>query len=370
MYRFPHDLELKIERGGPERSAKLPEKWKDHVHVHVWQANKKGRDGCGGCRVLWELADSVSEIGISVSSIINRCPNVRDLAEPLAVNKTIAIVYPEIIGKRCLFDKLYRVVHVRWILAPLARSHEFRFRSWASDDFVFNYASSCAVYPNHLPSTNILQVMSHPKDGDSFDLSPEPLNQTDRIGTAWTVRKGKSWHDMNKVGRFHELFPGPHVQVNNPDPSLLRPYKYFVSYDPYTFYSYAAAMSGTISIVVPLLNMSKEVWVLGTYVGEYIRRNGGDIPGIAYGIAEEEIRHATETKAALRGFLMDVRWWGKSETVERFARDCYRKGAGWSEWESALLVEDAYTCFYNENNTLKEISGKKYRAGLAPGTTR
>ena len=113
MYRFPHDLELKIERGGPERSAKLPEKWKDHVHVHVWQANKKGRDGCGGCRVLWELADSISEIGISVSSIINRCPNVRDLAEPLAVNKTIAIVYPEIIGKRCLFDKLYRVVYLR-----------------------------------------------------------------------------------------------------------------------------------------------------------------------------------------------------------------------------------------------------------------
>ena len=53
---------------------------------------------------------------------------------------------------------------------------------------------------------------------------------------------------------------------------------------------------GAISIVYPVENVTKEEWALGTYVGEYLRENGGEVPGIAYGWSDEEIEYANRTK--------------------------------------------------------------------------
>ena len=64
---------------------------------------------------------------------------------------------------------------------------------------------------------------------------------------------------------------------------------------------------GAISIVYPVENVTKEEWALGTYVGEYLRENGGEVPGIAYGWSDEEIEYANRTKWELRSFLLKVR---------------------------------------------------------------
>ena len=125
-----------------------------------------------------------------------------------------------------------------------------------------------------------------------------------------------------------------------------------MSYDPYTFQSYASAMLGAISIVYPLPNLPKKTWAEGTYVGEYLKAmNLSKVPGIAYGFTEAEINYANRTKGKLRSFLMNVCDWGKKVTVERFARDCHR----YSKLESGLLVRDAYHKWYDNNNTLLDL---------------
>jgi len=316
--------------------------WKDNVHIHVNVARSRKKSiGCGGCMVLWELVDSVVDLGISTSSSIRRCPSDEELAGPIAANKTISIVYPEVNSDTC--EGSGNRVHVRWILAPLGTNAALDFfKNWGEDDLVFNYASSCAVHPNQLPTSNILQVITNPKDGDEFDLPVEVFNKTNRQGTVWTYRKADLWHKHTNL--IHKKLPKPHVEDKAPTSKVFQQFEYFVSYDPYTFYSYAAAMSGAISIVHPLANLTKKEWAVGTYVGEYLKENGGDVPGIAYGWSKKEIEYAKQTMPELRHFMMNVRAWGKESTVERFARDCYLYGIGQREnFTGALLVREAYT---------------------------
>ena len=164
-----------------------------------------------------------------------------------------------------------------------------------------------------------MQVITSPKAGDQFDLPAEIFDKTDRRGTAWTMRKGLSWH--SKIDHVHNVLPEPHVEVNHPTAAEFLKFEYFVSYDPYTFYSFAAGMSGVISIVHPIANVTKQDWAKGTYVGEYFKQKGGDVPGIAYGWSEKEIQHANHTMRELHELMLNVRKWGRETTVERCARD-------------------------------------------------
>ena len=134
--------------------------------------------------VLWELVDSVADLGITTSSSTH-CPSDEELDGPITANKTISIVYPEVDGHTC--EGSGNRVHVRWILAPLGTNVALDFfKNWGEDDLVFNYASSCAVHPNQLPTSNILQVITNPIDGDEYDLPVEVFNKTNRQGTVWT----------------------------------------------------------------------------------------------------------------------------------------------------------------------------------------
>ena len=115
-------------------------------------------------------------------------------------------------------------------------------------------------------------------------------------------------------------------------------------------------MSGVISIVHPIANVTKQDWAKGTYVGEYFKQKGYDVPGIAYGWSEKEIQHANHTMRELHEFMLNVRKWGRETTVERFARDCYWYGMGVKKFESALLVRDAYHKWYDEHGNLRTFA--------------
>ncbi len=338
------------------KATEIPDDWKDHLHIHVLQA--RGGDGsmlgCGGCMVLWEILSAIKDLGISTSESMHRCPHHAEMAQLIkeAGDKTLVIVTPEIIEESChLPDGKKNALNVHWILAPLDRGNPLTFKTWNEEDLVFNYASSTAVHPVLLPQSNILQVITNPVDGDDFDLPPSIFHKTDRNGTAWMMRKGRKWHRGGNITYIHEDFPYP-KEIIDPTPEILQSVQYFISYDPYTFYSYAAAMSGAVSIVYPVEGLSKKEWELGTYVGEYLKENGGDVPGIAYGASHEEIKYARDTMPQLRDFMVEVRRWGREKTVERFARDCYRHGNGERQFEAGMTVRDAYTNWYDANDQL------------------
>lgn len=309
--------------------SSVPEDYGHHLHfiVHTVGDYDPNRD-CGGCAVLWELYFSLVAHGFSAAN------NSKSMVPS---NTTVVVIYPEVIrGALEIGD-----IHVRWILAAVGINvAENITDSWNRDDLVFNYATSTG---NNIPVSNVLQVVDTPTDGDETDISDEDFNNRDRSGIAWMMRKGPKYH--NEIEFIHDIPGYETTKFERGAVSSLRKFEYFVSYDPYTYWSWFAAMQGTVSIVYPLANVSKAQWALGTFVGSYLQdQNLTEIPGVAYGWEESEIEYARRTMHKLRSFLVNLRKWGAEVTVPRFTRDCFRFKQGERKFfESALILEDVYS---------------------------
>ncbi len=333
----------------------------DNVHVHIRTKGRRDHKGCGGCMILWELYDHIAEMGISLTDQTyaipkdkrERCPHEGFFDEQIKQNKTIVIVYPEVDGPVC--DGPGRRVHVHWLLSPLGMiAREDRYKTWNEDDLVYVYSSGCSSLP-HVPTSNVLQVIRSPEVNDQTDISREKFfDQSMRSGLMWLYRKAMPYKEHLKL--VHNTIKGVEnsMQIERPQIGDFFNYTYFFSYDPFSFYSYIAAMLGTISIVNPLENIPKEKWLEGTYVGEYYRANGGKVPGVAYGIDDEELEYAKRTMPELRKYLFKVKEWGQS-TVPRFLRDSYRYGLGVrTNFEGGMFVRDAFPENNEKQSWIKE----------------
>lgn len=314
----------------------VPANHKDDLHFYV--ARVRHRD-CGGCKVLTELHNALLEHGYHSSAVpLYTCPNEKDIP-----NSTLAVVvHPEVSRVRCA-SKVNgtKIVDVRWILAPIGINGKTGIPNhWGSEDMIFNYATSTGV---DVPLSNVLQVIVNPLPGDETDISDEIFYSKNRSGIVWTMRKGLKFHGGN-VTNIHEQPGMESTEFTSKQVESLRRYEYFVTYDPYTYWSWFAAMSGTVSVVYPLANVSKAEWAMGTFVGSYLQHIGStDIPGIAYGWEQSEIEYARQTMHLLRPMLLAVKEWGANETVPRFARDVYRYHNGErTRFEGALLKRDVY----------------------------
>lgn len=311
---------------------KLPSNWKQQLHFQILGATSDEK--------LFELHESISELGIE-STALENCPTPEEIQESVAANKTIVIVYSELVPTTCV--GIGSRVHVRWILSSLYKQTyplNLIFKEWGEEDLVFNYETALSPHPENVPLSNVLHVATFPKKGDEFDLPLDIIKQSDRNGTAWIMMEGKKHHDH--IDYIHETeFPAPHIPFGAPTANDLLQFEYFVSYDPFSVYSFAAALSGAISIVYPVTGMSRREWVEKSYVGEYIKAIGGDVPGIAYGYDEKEIQFAKKTMPKIRSFLMKAQKWGKDVTVKRFIEDCFKYTEGVSLLKSGMLVRDS-----------------------------
>lgn len=376
----------------------------------------------GGSKVLWELRDALRSNGYDVFANSDPCPNPGLLDYARKHNKSaVFAVHPEIryhscssspseandgnndVGEDDGTDNTVDVVDVRWILAPVEVYGKGNEKRWKRDDLAFHYVLACRGNGRSpIAVSNILQVTNLPYKGDATDLSDAELDslQNNRSGVAWTMRKGAKMHRPEWLNRhLHEEIPGYDYSGNNvsgannnrssvvvtttemtpqnlPSPEILRRYEYFVSYDPLTYLSMLAAMSGAISIVHPVENRTKTEWALfNTMLGPYLldthqqkQKNtnttgdaaaaatgNGDhgvfeedeelaIPGVAYGATATEIARARNTMRQLRGLLVKQRQWGADVTVPRFARDCYRYAVLGERrnFEGAMLVRDLH----------------------------
>jgi len=313
----------------------IPQNYGDSLHFVVFVANGGPGGDCGGCNVLWELYNNLQSRNFSASTAhISTKQIIRSLQPP---NRTIVGIYPEISkGSISGVD-----IHVRWILAPVGVNCPVtNTKTWNETDLIFNYATSTG---KNVPLTNILQVVNTPAKGDDTDISDELFYSKNRTGIAWMMRKGNRFHKNiipihNQTGFISTNVDGK-IKVRD-----LQKFEYFVTYDPYTYWTWFAAMQGTISIVYPTANMTKTEWALGTFLGSYLQElNQTDIPGVAYGWEESEIEYARRTMHELRPFLLNLRKWGSDVTLPRFTRDCYRYSQGKeSSFEGALVRKDVY----------------------------
>jgi len=314
--------------------SSVPVNYSKQLHFHIHTTGKHGSQlDCGGCNVLWELYFTLLQQNFSASTT-NYHPDNVELQE---LDMDVVVVYPEVLGKTLGFGS----VHVRWILAPVGKisSHQV-VNSWNPDDLIFNYATSTGV---NVSVSNVLQVVNTPAKGDETDISYEMFYSKNRSGIAWMMRKGPKFHTV--INPIHNQAGNRSTQVDKiVTKSSLREYEYFISYDPYTYWTWFAAMQGTVSIVYPLANMSRAEWERGTFLGSFMQdQNIKKIPGVAYGWESSEIAYARQTMHELRPFLLRLRKWGAEVTVQRFARDCYRFAKGEREhFEGAMLKKDVY----------------------------
>ena len=157
---------------------------------------------------------------------------------------------------------------------------------------------------------------------------------------------------MGNANRFHKnatqwhleaSTTGTEITVNDP-PLSIKNYEYLVSYDPYSYWIWFAALSGTVVVVQPIEGVDKLDWLLSTFHGAYLQHDDSEyLPGIAYGWTQDEIDYARSTMADLQEEMDKVKKWGEQVTVPRFIRDCYRYSLGQrSNFEAGKLVPEYY----------------------------
>lgn len=157
-------------------------------------------------------------------------------------NDTI-VIYPEIVDGNPL-----RAKHVvRWLLhKPGFHSGKYMY---AQDDLIMGYGKNFSTNEFKINDNNLLTI--------SYIMTDiyKQTNFSERSGSCYMVRKGKDKqpvHDYDSVcvdNYSHEALS-----------KIFNEKKYFISYDPYTFYSIYAALCGCISIIIPDENISKEEW--------------------------------------------------------------------------------------------------------------
>lgn len=269
--------------------------------------------GCGGCTVLHLLANELSSRSYYVKTLVHYNQDVTTIDCDIGDNTVV--VFPEGFSASC---KQLPRVQIRWILAPMGAIAPYSItHAWPQTDWVYNYGVYAPGAKIKVPDSNLLVVLRNPYPGDEYDLLKHPEHA--RSGRCYTIRKRDKFHDLGSIRPLHD--PSDTLLADSLEGSVqdFLVHEYFVSYDPYTFLTFAAAMLGCVSIVHPLGNFTKEQWLLSTAWGPYIRESGRHylMEGIAYGDSQEEIERAREHMHLVRKEFFRIKQWG-SGTVDRF----------------------------------------------------
>jgi hypothetical protein len=205
--------------------------------------------------------------------------------EDFVPGKDCIVIYPEIV----LGNPLRAPNVVRWLLHDPGY-HTGRIY-YGSGEIYYRYVdfrSGNFRFPGSEMADMILRVQYTP-----IDLyrqgADEPANE--RTGTAYCIRKGKGRMPIHDTANSILIDGKPHSEVA----AVFKSVKQFISYDPYTQYSYLAAIAGCDSVISPLENVTKEQW----------KPNVADRHGLAYGFGEVDFARATRHLALERQIFLD-----------------------------------------------------------------
>jgi hypothetical protein len=203
--------------------------------------------------------------------------------------KTTLVIYSEGINGNPI-----RAIHiVRWMLSELGHNvPKDRVNKWGKNELVYFFNREKRFYdePEKVGITyKELSLLTIPHFIWSI-----PINK--KNDWCHTIRKGYA-HRNKDVKLVHpdnsyELFQGKHFL--NDYLMIFSTHRYFISYDPLTFYSILCLLLDCVSIIIPLENKTKEEWLQMTAIHEYIQDNNNEpLYGVAYGM--DEIEEAKRT---------------------------------------------------------------------------
>jgi hypothetical protein len=202
-----------------------------------------------------------------------------------APGKDCIVIYPEIV----LGNPLRASNVVRWLLHDPGY-HTGRIY-YGSGEIYYRYVdfrSANFGFPGSEMADMILRIQYTP-----IDLYKEGVEDPERqrTGTAYCMRKGKGRKPVHDTANSILIDGKSHAETA----AIFKSVKQFISYDPYTQYSYLAAISGCDSVIAPLENVTKEQW----------KPKVEDRYGLAYGFDEVDFARATRPLALQRQMALE-----------------------------------------------------------------
>jgi len=265
----------------------------------------------GGVVALYNLARSIDEAGFACKVFdTNGLRLSNNIFEKYAieanVNENTVVVYPEVIFGNPLNAKYV----VRWILCEIGIHcpHDI-YKTWGKDDFVYHHGTYNTE--KDVKNYNILAPLY---------LNPVFKNHgKSRDGYCHIIRKGHKFHKALKYIHPQESL----LLDDNLSQEILSEIfnikEYLISYDPYSYINFLAALCGCIPIIIPMAGTTKKDWLKSSSMSVILEQFGEhELKGIAYGI--EEIEYARNTLQGARYQQEISIQYGKA-TVHRFLND-------------------------------------------------
>jgi len=157
---------------------------------------------------------------------------------------------------------------VRWILSELGKNvptdwvHE-----WGKNELVyyFNSETKFITSPEKLGTVykflNCIYINPYAKQ----------TNFEERKGICYTIRKARQMH--NNISLVHPKGSFEITREHNQMQCIefFNTYKWFMCYNPLTFYIIIAALCGCIPVVYKMAGLTKQQWIQTTVASEYLK---------------------------------------------------------------------------------------------------
>ncbi|MEA5578500.1 methyltransferase type 11 [Anabaena sp. UHCC 0451] len=265
----------------------------------------------GGVVALYSLAYTIDKSGFDCkifdrdgfklsNSIFEKYAHKED------INENTVVVYPEVIVGNPLKAKYV----VRWILCELGiNCPQDIYTSWGKDDFVYHYCTY--NLEKDIKNYNIIAPLY---------INPALKNHgQSRNGYCHIIRKGHKFHkNLQYVHPQDSLFLDDHLSQE----ILIEIFnikEYLISYDPYSYINFIAAMCGCIPIIIPIADSTKQEWLRSSTLSIILEKyEEYELKGIAYGF--NEVEYARNTLPEAR-YQQEISIKYGEETIQRFVND-------------------------------------------------
>jgi hypothetical protein len=296
---------------------------------------------CGGILALHNLAKYINDMknpeicaklfiynGLRYKN--NFCEDFASIEE--ASHENAIVVYPEAIRGNPLNCKKV----IRWILLELGKEKPLdHCRNWGKNDLVYYFNSELKFNNNPERMGSIYKMLN------CLFINPlvSNYNVRERSGTCFSYRKSIDIKNMHNR-EIHTAHPEGSFEITKIHTQMqcihfFNKYKWFMCYDPLTFYIVISALCGCIPVVYKIEGFTKLQWIQSTAAAEYIKCNGLDnLYGIAYG--REDMEYAESTIHLVREQWENIIKFNKETTMVPFIKDV-------QEFENALnTVQNNY----------------------------
>ena len=251
----------------------IPDNNRAIIYIHGYSKNS------GGVNVMYELARIINESqgwesfifdedGIEIENDV-----YNNYIDHIDVNDVV--IYPEVIAGNPLNARHV----VRWILCKPDIFHNGITNTWGYNDLLVLYSSFDPKI--QVTDTDIMYCAT------KMEVPDLPNVQRDKH--RGTLRKGDLFHTRVHINRYLDGKELIHYDFDEMIHLLARSIS-FTSADPYTYWSFFAAMCHTPSIVIPLEQVSKLDWCKSLFIAYYLKHefesdldnNIYDIESLAY----------------------------------------------------------------------------------------